>query len=265
MENVDLKSLYSPVKFFDEEKSEEKVYEPYSWSWLALKLAEGAVAWVGGQIIASIFSSGRDIEALMQQYIAEIRQIVHRAIQDNELRSLSSKLDQVQTDFYSYLQAPTGRDRLESATQNISEAKHQLKSFGLVGHASYLVAVNIELAILQERIKVYGDAEKNVMKIVLKRAIAHAESMHREWKPFHDSRYRNEKISHGHDGTDPNIDWECKIWRDGRLIKNTAHNPPECDSLMIQIKNNEWPGLYAQNVEPSKAVVSQWKKLLGSI
>jgi len=53
-----------------------------------------------------------------------------------------------------------GIDRLHEATGDASRAVAQLKSFDLAGHHGYMVAVNLQLVVLQERVAVFGDEEK---------------------------------------------------------------------------------------------------------
>ncbi len=229
------------------------------WVFIATALSQGAIGWVGAKVFEKIFGGGKEsLSQIIADVIQMIRSVVRAEIDRNELRNISASLDQLQTDLLHYLNAPYGKDRLEHATNNASSVVSKLAKFGRTGHGGYLIALSLHVAILQERVKAYGRAEKKNIAETLGRGIAHAEFLQADWSIWLQRRY---VLKEWH-RRGPNL-WV--VSRDGAVLRS-FFNKEEAEKFLDGHFKKTWQTkIYPQYVKPSEFVVADWKKLLQSL
>ena len=97
-------------ELFDKQKS----VEPYTWSWLALKLAEGALAYVGGEIAKGIFGGlfkkQNNIEKLLENFMRNLLLSIQQIIHEEKIREYNGIFKSVLKDLALY-----GNDSKKSA------------------------------------------------------------------------------------------------------------------------------------------------------
>lgn len=136
-----------------------KSADPFTWAWLGIKLAEGAVAWLGGKIIDSFFrDNGRDIFEVFKD-------IVRGELAQEALRRALSRLHSVEESFKDYHSAG-GQDRIEHATRDITDLISEFQSLGREGHHGFITASALKVLILQERETIFRRSEsENILRI----------------------------------------------------------------------------------------------------
>lgn len=248
------------------------VVEPFTWSWVGITLAEGAIAWVGGQLFSKIFGSGGgklDIGRFLQDVLKTMGQVVHRTLEERDLRVLGAQLQQVQFDLVAYLDAPRGRDRLNFATNNSSSVMFQLRDLHLSGHAAFLVAVGVHIAVLQERVRAIDRRDRLAIARVLRdEAIPHAEEMNRQWRSWHERRYRSKHIDVRIDMPGRSRGIRANFWivfRDSKEIGRARHEPQAVEYL-TKDRERVWSEIiYPRYVQPSETILAKWRELLETI
>ena len=253
----------SNLKSIDEESMTKfsKVVEPYTASWVALMLAQGALQWIGGKIMGKIFGSSSELEidlsAFVQATLLGVSRIIHQAISEEALRQAEVNLEALQIRFSHYNSAPS-QDRLESATESSENVTADLKSFGMLGHHSYMIAVGIHLAILQERMKLINPNEKENIKDILCRGIKHCKEMNVEWKNWNNSRCYYKK------GSGPFSIPKYRFYGPDGLIEMLVgpHTQQELDTRLSQHQQKTWSELKQIHVNPSEKIIKQWEAIL---
>jgi len=236
------------------------VAEPFTWSWVAISLAEGVLAYIGGQVFSSLFG-GRNptLSEFMAQLVETLKKVVRIAIQENEVRSLVADLRDAEFTLMEYLNAPAGRDRLERSTELASSAFSQLSSLGLVGHRAFMVAVSFQIVVLEERRKVFGDVEIENVILRLNSALRTARKLHREWKKWHRTRYTIVSDSLG-----PNYPGGVVFFvlYDGVQVWSGAAQEHASRFMEENLKLTWRTDTYRKHVKPSRQVCKKWKEIL---
>lgn len=272
-----LEDLGSPTH-----KINVETIEPYTAAWVALMLAEGALKWLGGKIMDKLFGSSSDakidLALLVKSILVGVSRIVKEEIKAEALRKAQSDLSALQMRFRHYNNAPSA-DRLYSATETAEILTSNFQRFELLGHHSFLIAVGIHIAVLQERVNLLGENEKLNLKEVLELAISHCELMHEAWKKWNYDSYRivSETIKiplfDGDSLGDTNY-----IWRTYTLVENVrtkqllwkaeTKDPLSTTQLNQKIyfyRNQGLAEIMTNHINPSKEVVAIWKELLSRL
>lgn len=243
-----------------EEKKENPVVPSttFTWSWVAGKIAESLIGKVAAKIFPEILGEDNiNLNNLTDGILRGVAAIVHQAIQEDSLRQVCATMDSLQTEMRHYTNSPdTSLDRLEVATDKASEIVAQLSSFGLMGHHAYMVANGLFMAVLQERVKRFGDREnKNVIDVALKGS-EHARRMHEAWFQWNNSRFSALLSDNNSD------DWSggCHYMFDGSGIFMI------CSKEIAELKrflhiNSEWQKVKMEHVDPAIKVTSQWEDI----
>lgn len=239
--------------------------ETLTWAALGVALAEGAVGWIGGQVFARLFSAdkGANIGELIREFIRAVNALIRQALVEHDLQALSADLERIQQDFLSYLQAPRGKDRLQFATDNSSNAVYRLKALGLPAHAGFMVAVGLHIVVLQERFRAIDRGERaNIRRLVGSVFIPHAEAMHVAWRTWHAQRYSIRSIF---------VPKPKSVWilsRDGREVRrgfwgHTRQRDTDANRALEEEREHTWRAeIYPNHVQPSEGIVERWRRLL---
>jgi hypothetical protein len=150
-----------------------------SWSWLAMNLATGVVAGIGGlifNVILSLFGGGGpNMEEILRRQLIEIERIVAAELLKVALRNAAASLDSCSRLMREYMNEPQGHFRIEDAIGKSSDVMSNLKALEYDGYKLYLSAATLHLSVLDEYSKVSG-SRVNYLK-----AIEEFVSYHREW------------------------------------------------------------------------------------
>lgn len=129
------------------------VIDPYTWSWLALKLCEGVISYVGGSIFSRLIGQNsltkQDLNDLLDRFVSLIAATIRVQLDANEKAKLGASAASLQSLFYIYL---NNKDSsfIVPLLFKADEILHQSERLGLLTVPSFAVAGSIELAILQE-------------------------------------------------------------------------------------------------------------------
>ena len=160
-------------------------------------MGNGALIKLGGELFKSIFipSSGQQVKIefsiVITDLIQKIEKIIKKKMNPNELRLLKTEVEAIQQNMIHYMNNPAQEDRLFDATTSITSVVAQLKGLNKLGFQAYAIAVNMQILILQERIKKYGSAERINLKEAIVRATEHVEDVRKLFFKWHHARYTN--------------------------------------------------------------------------
>jgi hypothetical protein len=133
--------------------------EPYTLSWLALKLSEGAVAALGAQVFNEVFGTGSDIATMQRDTLNRIATIIREAIHEDAVRRCQARIESITSLMHHYTNAPeTSLDRLYQATSSAIELVSECRSLGWKATLPFCSAVGLEVSILQERFQRFNEA-----------------------------------------------------------------------------------------------------------
>ena len=167
------------------------------WAVIGIEMGKGALAYLGGKIFQSIFfpDSGQNVKIDFSELITELVQKFEKLLKEymntNELRKLNAELESIQQNMIHYMNNQNQEDRLTDSTNRITNIAAQLKSLNKLGFQSYSIAINMQILIIQERIKKYGEVEKPNLKEVIIRATEHIEDVRDQFFKWYHSRYTN--------------------------------------------------------------------------
>jgi len=167
--------------------------EPFTWAWVGLKLVEGALAWVGGKILEELSGQLRDNDKSLEAILSDSARItattIREVLREESIRRAAVALEGLTGRLNQYLRSPdTNVNLLDQATGIAIDLVAEWKSFGLLGHHSFLCAANTQILVIQERVKRYGNSEKESLKEYLNTAMIHARKMDDAWVDWHRGR-----------------------------------------------------------------------------
>ena len=168
-----------------------------TWENLALKAAGLILGIPGAGITDSI--SLADLQAALNDAVEKIETNTKQAILEDNIRAIRADTESLSRMLTEYRRAPQGTDRLEHATASATSLVSNCKNLsivapsgpGLAGHPYFLVAVNLNIAVLQERVKVFGEGERLNIIDLLVDSIAHASRMETGWQDWNEARFGN--------------------------------------------------------------------------
>lgn len=138
------------------------VIEPFTWTWVALQIAEGILAALGAMIFNKLFASNVNFERIQNETISRLSVLFRESLQAESLRKAEALVRTSQRIASDYSNAPeTSADRLSTLTTITTELVYELASLGLAASGAYCVAINMRMAVLQERmIRLKDNGEK---------------------------------------------------------------------------------------------------------
>lgn len=143
--------------------------EPFTWAWVAITLAEGAIAYIGGQAIASILGNNVDVKVLIENAVKELKQFIKEALLQDDIDKCQARINSLTRDLLAYENSPnTSKHRLDNADIESSLLMSTLSSKGKAGIAPYAQAVSLRLLALQVRAKALKEKKelKNLISTV---------------------------------------------------------------------------------------------------
>jgi hypothetical protein len=129
------------------------VIEPITWGWLALKLCEGVISYIGGKLFAQFIGdtslTKRDLKDLLTEFISVIAALLRTQLELNDKRQIEASSASLQSLFELYL---TNRDTsyLTPLVFKADDLYHQAASLPLIMTPCFGIVGTLELAILQE-------------------------------------------------------------------------------------------------------------------
>jgi hypothetical protein len=173
--------------------------EPITTAVVAMWLAEGAVAYVGGQLLGKLLGdpSLRDISKLIKRAVEEIKQFVRaelrRQIEENEITRMEAALDAAFRNLRQYSIASQGNPQegvflLENAILSAGELMSLSRRFGINASTIYSNAVSLRAMsfVAYSKIKSLPQYEQNALD-TLEEGIAHISTVSAElyesWEP----------------------------------------------------------------------------------
>lgn len=137
--------------------------EPFTWAWVALKLAEGAVSYVGGQTLASVLGRKEDIAHLINNAVTELKTYIKASLEQQVIDECQSMVNALARDLLSYENAPRSSDHLlNNAEIESGLLMSRLAPIHRAGLGSYVQAVSLRLITLQVRANHFND--KNILR-----------------------------------------------------------------------------------------------------
>jgi hypothetical protein len=130
------------------------VIEPFTWAWLGLKIAEGALSGIGAKLLGDLLDwdkavSKADLQAMLNDFLHAIAAVVRREIGQNEIEKLLYSAKHVQNMIAMYLHNHN-QNLLLPLLFEADEITEQTARFSFRSVSSFAVVGSIELLILQE-------------------------------------------------------------------------------------------------------------------
>jgi len=142
--------------------------DPYSWGWVAEKLAEGMVSYVGGKLLGSILGEPNQ-KHLIQDAVDELKHYISEELDARTIAECQGQVDAITRDLLDYENVPeTSRYRLENADLQTSLLLSNLGPFGLKGFFPYVQAASLRCITHWALYKSSGDLRelKNLLSTV---------------------------------------------------------------------------------------------------
>lgn len=242
------------------------VAEPFTWSWVGIKLAEGAVAWVGGKLLESILGMGHDFDKMIEEIADLVRQVIRQEIERNALQEVIAQQRSVQELFRIYSVA-CEKDFWPEILSKSTFVTNRLKQLGFPAHHSYCNALAVQMTLVQEFLGRTPDTKKIIVPI-LQEADEHLTKMHAAWRAWHNSRYSvtwDTRIrDFGPDG-EPIETTYYFVNRDGVSFRTFFEGRPRDDAYttMAHYQELEWNSdTYPRFVAPSVSMQNSFRALL---
>lgn len=238
------------------------VADPFTWAWFGTLLAEGAVAWTGGQILSEFLGTGEvDLERLVKDIADLVRAVVRQEIQQATLLRLSAEHRALQNLFQIYL-AGCDRGIWNEMIARSNTTAEELKGLGLPAHSLFLIAMAQHIVLIQEG---FGRTQKtkDLLTPLIERASAHLDEMHSKWRLWHDSRYGIRQITIPRRRDADRVVWQTM--KDGLVYASFERGRPRDDAIttMNHIKEEDWVSdTFPRFVKPSIDVQENWARLL---
>lgn len=151
-----LTSADSPRLFVSDEASAKALLvEPYTWQWLALNVAEGAIGGIAGELaVRALFGSSSkpiDFAKLIAQFVRLVEVVIKNALAEEAHRKLEVDLNSLKSLVASY---QTGRNEelLTPLQINANRMTWESVSLGLPSIPCFAVTGGIEMMVLREQL-----------------------------------------------------------------------------------------------------------------
>jgi hypothetical protein len=138
------------------------------WQAFLVQIGQGILQGIGSKIFDSFFGSkqpdfGAIIADALRALSIDFRQSIESALNKAEYQEAIRSMNAAQRAARHYNLSPeTRKDVLDEITINLSTAITNLEALGPPALGAYLTAVSLEVAIIQERAKLYGQSELKV-------------------------------------------------------------------------------------------------------
>jgi hypothetical protein len=145
------------LRLFASDGASDKVLliEPYTWQWLALNVAEGAIGGIAGELaIRALFGSSSepiDFAKLIAQFVRLVEVVIKNALAEEAHRKLEVDLNSLKSLAASY---QTGRNEelLTPLQINANRITWESVSLGLPSIPCFTVTGGIEMMVLREQL-----------------------------------------------------------------------------------------------------------------
>ncbi|MFL5349901.1 MAG: hypothetical protein ACJ8AT_34415, partial [Hyalangium sp.] len=125
------------------------VVEPYTWSWLALNVAEGVAGGIAGEIAVGILfgnSSHPDFAQLVKQFVVAVERTVRQVLAEEAHRRLDVDLESLKSLIQTY-ESGRNRELLTPLLMQANRMTHEAVSLGLPTLPEFSVTAGIELMV----------------------------------------------------------------------------------------------------------------------
>jgi hypothetical protein len=137
----------------------------FTTSWVGLQLASGLLSAAGGFIFQALLSAlglgGPSMKELLEQQLRAIEKVVREIVEQNEINNCVTDLEAIRLNMSEYMNAPAGKSRLFTASDDSQKVISRLRSFGFKTYSVTVCAGSLRLAILHERSKLDRQEKKN--------------------------------------------------------------------------------------------------------
>ncbi|WP_162896838.1 hypothetical protein [Ruegeria sp. AD91A] len=253
---------------FDILNYQPMVADPFTWAWFGTQLANGAAAWVGGQILNELLGNGGvDLESLVKNIAEAVRVVVRQEIERATLLRLAAEHRALQSLFQIYA---TGCDRgiWNELITGSSTVIEELRGLGFPAHYLFLSAMAQHIVLIQEGFGRTPET-KDLLTPLIERASGHLDRLHSEWRVWHNSRYSISRTVIPGDRPPDGPPNDRVLWhtmRDGVVYATYERGRPRDDAIttMTHIREVDWDSdTFPRFVKPSIEIQAQWGRLLG--
>lgn len=131
--------------------------DPFTWGWVAEKLAAGAVGWLGGKILASLLGEA-NLEDVVARGVAELKTFIRAELDSREVREVENEFRALRRDLFEWANAQNTSDgRLENATTKSNELLARIEGRGPETKGIYVDLVSLRLFVLIARRRRYNE------------------------------------------------------------------------------------------------------------
>jgi hypothetical protein len=165
-----------------------------------LTIAVTAAGLVGDAVGAKIIDiiSFADLQYALNDAVNEIQNNTQRAILEDNIRKISADIETLTRLLSENNINPNDPSRLNDANTCAISLVSNCKTLslvapsgpGLAGHPFFLIAVNLNIAVLQEKAKLFPVEKQNIINLLIN-SLAHASRMETGWFPWNEARFSN--------------------------------------------------------------------------
>lgn len=223
--------------------------DPFTWGWLGLKIAEGAVLWAAKEILSDLIGQKKiDFSELIKQFALHVQAIVRQELRADALREAVADVRTAENLYRDYLASSEVR-YLEAAHFEVEKATNRLRSLGLLGHHSFIVAQGLQLVMLQEAWEGSDQLRQRIVERAQEGA-EHLDAMHKAWYDWHVGRYEIVNM----------LGW--KLLRDGVFVRKTNQGKKRIQRYRREHIARDWENeVHPVEVRDSELVASKWREI----
>lgn len=222
----------------DDASGKALLVEPYTWQWLALNVAEGAVGGIAGELaVRALFGSASqpiDFAKLIAQFVRLVEVVVKNALAEEAHRALDVELNSLKS-LVSLYQAGRNEELLTPLQMKANQMTWEAVSLGLPSIPCFTVTGGIEMMVLREQL-LRGRGSQLMLKQRATELTGQAQEFAAKIPANAESRVKAKKIeqrvSSGGGYPQTRIYWLVTV--DGVLFGPAAASPEAIEPVRLQ-------------------------------
>ena len=235
----------------------------FGWETIALELAKGAVAKIGGEILGA-FLGTQDLKSFANDILLETAKIIRKAIQEEALAIADRTLSEFQR-LYPVYDNLGEEEVVDDLLVLINRAVEDYERQGWIAHHAYMFAASTQFAAIQD---MYGDTPevRRTIASLAAESIKHVEPFPEKWKEWHWDRYEVRRIRTQvwiDERGRQHVEHKYIAAKDGRAVGKSTFQRHKVVDLINILRRRDWDTeTFPKYVAPSNRIVEEWNKLV---
>lgn len=233
--------------------------DPFTWAWVGIMLAEGAIATVGGMAFEQLLKelgvgTGEDLPQCYCRTAQEFASYVLDAIDSRVIERLSGEVSGHSAhlqDYMSFPSSPYARANLDRSQHDLEVLIGDLNSFGNKGIAAALNACAVRLSIMHE-VATYVPEARAFFRNAVDRYRDLAGRAYWDLRQWHDSQYRVVVVSRH----------RSDVYEYGEYVKS-FHDKEDAEAFAENLKqtSSRAVSFYENTLSPNAELQYAWWRL----